>query len=185
MFDNLFHQARRILGRRRIDSSLNWLGQFGWECPQLGIYDTLWGKNRVVNEGINQILNSALRGEGVISAYYIAPFVADVVPPATLTAANFNSTLTEFINYDEATRPAWVSDAASTAQLLENAAAPALFTIAAGAQTEIRGAVLHSSNSKSGNVGTIIAAAKAPAAFLNLADGFEVKIKYRLTGTSS
>lgn len=185
MFTNLLEQARRILGRRRVHSGLRWHGEFGWECPQLGIHQTLWGHNRVVNLGIDQILNSALRGEGLISSWYIAPFAADVTPPATLTAANFNSTLTEFTNYDEATRVAWVSDGASTAQLLQNDAAPALFTIGNGAQAAIYGAVMHSNNVKGGTNGLILAAAKAPSAFLNLADGFEVKIKYRLTGASS
>jgi hypothetical protein len=187
MIVNLFEQARRILGRRPFESGIRWSGQFGFACPQAGIHEFAWGPNRVVNAGIDAILNGFFRSEGLpgIGGLCIAPFVADVTPGAALTAATFNSTLTEFTNYTEATRPVWTMDGASTAQLLTNDASPALFTIGNGVQTEIRGAVLHTNNVKGGTNGVIIAAAKATAPFLSLAEGFEVKIKYRLTGASS
>lgn len=182
---DLIRQARRILGRRYAQSGVRWQGQFGFACPQLGIHDFVWNRNRVVNTGLDAILNAFFRGEGVPAALYIAPFGVNVAPPASLTMANFNTTLTEFTNYDEATRQTWTSDAASSAQLLENTAAPALFTVGAGAQTSIYGALLTTNNVKGGTNGTAVAAALAPAPFLNLAQGFEVKIKYRITGASS
>lgn len=184
---NLIEQARRALGRSQpLDSTAMWRGQFGFSCPQLGVHDYLWGPNRVVNQGINAILNGYFRSESLPAAFYIAPFVADVTPTATVTAANFNSTLTEFTNYDEPTRPEWEMDGPSTAQELINDAVPAMFTIADGVQTEIRGAGLFTMSGKgSSGGGILVAAAKAPSAFTNLADGFEVKIKYRLLGSSS
>jgi hypothetical protein len=187
MFIDLIAQARKLLGSRRFHSGIRWQGQFGFACPQLDIHDFAWGDNRVVNTGIDAILNGYFRSENLpgLGGLCIAAFAADVTPPATLTAANFNSTLTEFTNYSEATRPVWTLDGASTAQLLQNDASPALFTVAGGAQTAIYGAVLHTNNVKSGTNGVIIAGAKAPAAFTGLATGFEVKIKYRLTGASS
>jgi len=182
---NIIEQARRLLGGRNPNSEVQWYGQFGFACPQLGVHDFVWGKNRVVNQGINHLLNAGLRGEGVISAFYIAPFVADITPAATVTAATFNSTLTEFTNYSQPTRPVWTSDAASTAQFLENATVPSTITITAGAQTSIYGAGLLSVNGKGATTGILGAAAKAPAPFLNLATGFEVKLKYKISGASS
>lgn len=187
MYINLFEQARRILGRRRLSSNAVWSGQFGFACPQLGVHDYQWGRNRVVNTGLNAILNGYFRSEALpgVNGFFIVPFVANVAPAASTTAANFNSTLTEFTNYDEATRPQWEMDGASTAQELINDTVPALFTVADGVQTTISGAGLITSNAKSATTGVLVAAALAPAQFLNLADGFEVKIKYRLTGASS
>lgn len=188
MSNNLLQQARELLGRRRAQSDVRWLGQMGFELrddQSRILVPFAWGPNRVVNQGLNHLLNAGLRGEGIISNFYIAPFVADITPTASLTAANFGSTLTEFTNYTEGARPQWVSDAAATAQLIENAAAPAVFTVGADAQSSIYGAALMSSNVKGGTAGILVAAAKSPSPFLNMAEGFEVRIKYRLTGSSS
>lgn len=185
MLFQLIEQARQIMGRRRSNSHLLWYGQMGFACPQLGIHDFMWGDNSPMNAGINYVFNAALRnGEGLVSGFFIAPFAADATPPVTMTAANFNSTLTEFTNYTEATRQAWTTDGASTNKELINNTAPALITIGNGPQTSIYGAVLHTNNVKSGTTGIVIAGAKAPAPFLNLAEGFEVKMKYRITGAA-
>lgn len=167
--------------RTRFGSSAKWYGQFGYSVNG-GEYE--WCQNRVVDQGINYMLNAALRGEGVLSAYYIAPFAANVTPAANLTAATFTATLTEFTNYDEAARPQWVTDAAATALVLENAAAPALFTIAGGAQTTIWGAGLLSVSPKSSTSGILVAAAKRTTV-LNVEDDFEIRIKYRILGASA
>ncbi len=182
---NIIEQARRLLGGRKNDSEIKWFGQMGFACPQLGVHDFVWGRNRVVNQGINHLLNAGLRGEGIISAFYLAPFVADIAPAASTTAANFGSTLTEFTQYSQPTRPVWTPDGAATAQFLENAAAPSTITITAGGQTAIYGAGLLSVNGKGSTGGILMAAARAPSPFLNLAEGFEVKLKYRLSGASS
>lgn len=185
MLQQLIEQAQRVLGRRRHQSNFQWFGQMGFACPQLGIHDFVWGKNSPMNAGINYLFNAAFRnGEGLVPAFYIAPYAADATPPITMTAANFNSTLTEFTNYDEATRQVWTTDGSATNKELINNTAPALITIGGGVQTSIYGAVLHTSNVKSGTTGIVIAGARAPAPFLNLATGFEVKMKYRITGAA-
>lgn len=178
----LLDQARRIVGTRGPRSNVRFEGQFGFSLNG-GEYQ--WARNRIVNQGLNHLLNSSLRGEGTLSAFYVVPFVSNVTPTATVTAANFNATLTEFTNYTQAARPTWSSDAASTVQLLENATVPALFTVDVGAQTAIYGAGLSSVSTKSSGSGIIVAAAKAPAPFTGLAAGFDVRIKYRLTGSSA
>lgn len=167
--------------RDRFGSSARWRGEFGYSINNS---DFEWCKNRVVDQGINYILNAALRGEGVLSTFYIAPFAANVTPAANLTAANFTSTLTEFTNYTETTRRQWVSDGAATALVLENAAAPALFTIAGGAQAVVWGAGLISASAKSATSGTLVAAQKRTTV-LNVEEGFEIRIKYRIVGSST
>jgi hypothetical protein len=185
MFTHLLNQARRILGGRAPQSGLQWTGRFGFACPELGIHEFQWAKNRVVNQGLNHALNAALRGSDVISTWYVAPFVANITPVATITAANFDSTLTEFTNYTEAVRQTWTSDGAATSQVLVNSASPCVFTVDTGGQTSIYGAGLLSASAKNAVTGECFAAAKAPSPFLSLAAGFLVKIQYQITGTSS
>lgn len=168
--------------RARFGSSALFRGEFAYEVNGAGF--GAWEKNRVVDQGINYVLNAALRGENVLSAFYIAPFAANVTPAAGLTAANFASTMTEFTNYTQPARPQWVTDGASTALVLENAAAPALFTIAGGAQTTIWGAGLLAGSPKSSTTGPLIAAQKR-STVLNVENGFEIRIKYRILGSSA
>jgi len=167
--------------RRRFGSSATFLGQFGYSING-GEY--AWERNRVVDQGLNYILNAGLRGEGVLSSFYIAPFAANVTPAANLTAATFASAMTEFTNYDESARPQWNTDASSTALELVNNTAPALITIGAGGQTTIWGAGLISVSPKSSTSGLLVAAQKRGTA-LTVEDDFELRIKYRITAASS
>lgn len=200
MLYNFIEKARAALGRSGASSSATWLGQFGFNVLNQNGTDVTarlfkgvrpdnegfaWGKNRVVDQGLNYIMNAALRGEGVLTTFYIAPFAANVTPAANLTAATFAATTTEFTNYDEANRVAWVTDAAASALVLVNDAAPSLFTIGAGAQTTIYGAGLLSAQGKSATTGVLVAAARLGTALTGLADDFEVRLKYRITGSSS
>ena len=183
--------------RARFGSSASWRGQFGYNVRNANGTDITaqllgapaddgfaWGRNRVVDQGLNHMLNAGVLGTGIISNWYIAPFAAAVTPAANLTAATFTATLTEFTNYTEPTRPQWVADGASTALILENAAAPALITVGAGAQTTIWGSGLLSAPAKSSTAGTLLAAARRASVF-NVEEGFEIRMRYRLTGSSS
>ena len=183
---------------KHYDSSANWLGQMGYQVVDAwGVDHTArlggaleegyaWEKNRVVGEGLAYMLNAALRGEGVMSTFYIAPFAANVTPAANMTAATFPTTMTEFTNYAEPNRVAWVTDgpATSTNVFLTNAAAPALFTIAGGPQNVIWGAALLSAQAKSSTSGFLFAAQKRATA-LAVESEFEVRIRYRILGQSS
>lgn len=193
MLRNFIEEARARFG-----SSAKWHGAYGYNiCNQNGTDITakltgqrpdadgyVFGQNRVVDQGINYILNAALRGEGVLSAFYIAPFAANVAPAANLTAASFTATMTEFTNYDETARRQWVTDAAATAQFLENAAAPALFTVGGGGQTTIWGAGLLSTAPKSSTAGVLVSAQRRNSV-LNVEDDFQIRIRYRINGASS
>ena len=164
-------------------SNLQYHESFGF---QVNDGPEIWTPNRVVNQGLNYALNAALLGQGVNSTWYIAPFAANVTPAANVTGANFASTLTEFTNYSQATRPAWNPDGASTAQELINDANPALFTVGAVSQTTIYGAGLLSVSGKGATTGICFSAGLLTGAGLTgLAEGFEVRIKYRLTASSA
>lgn len=138
--------------------------------------------NIVVNEGLLHILEVALDQGSAYAAFYIAPFSGAVTPAATLTAATFTATTTEFTNYDEATRVAWVN-AAPASNAIGNTASPAVFTIGTGGGT-IRGAGLMSTSTKSATTGTLIAAARF-GADKTMAEDEELRVKYILTATST
>lgn len=193
---DLLSAARDLARRGAVDSSALWLGQMGFsvnngdfDYAALGLTPDADGyvftRNRVVNEGLNHLLNAGVLGTGTISTWYLAPFAANVTPAATLTAATYAATVTEFTNYDEVARPVWTADGSATALVLENAVDPALFTIGAGLQTTIYGGGLVSASAKSATTGTLLAAAKLPTGLTGLAEGFEVRLKYRLTASSS
>lgn len=193
MLKKLFENAREWLG-----SSASWRGQFGFRIiDSYGVDRTrhlggtmeegfAWGRNRVVNQGLAHLLNAGLRGEGTISNFYIAPFSANVAPAPNLTAADFASVQNEFTNYTETNRVPWVTDGAatSTSVVLTNAASPALFTIGGGAGNVIWGAGLLSAQGKGSTSGVLVAAQRRGAA-LNVEEEFEIRIRYRITGSSS
>lgn len=190
MFKNLL---RKAFGR----SNLQYHESFGFQVQDdngriitPNGYDSdgyVWTPNRVVDQGLNYTLNAALRGEGVISSWFVAPFAANTTPAANVTAANFASTLTEFTNYDEPNRVAWVTDGSATTLTLVNDAAPSLFTIGSGGQTTIFGGGLLSAQAKSATTGTCFAAGRLQGggSITGLQPGYEVRIKYRVTASSS
>lgn len=178
----------RALGARH--SNFGVAEQFGFEVRddsgKLITPGFVWTPNRVVDQGLNYILNAAfVAGTSLPGGWYIAPFAANVTPAANTTAANFASTLTEFTNYTEANRPVWTPDGASTAMELINAAAPALFTVGAGPQTTLYGAGLISASAKSSTSGLLAAAGKLNNGLTGLAEGYEVRLKYRLRAASA
>ncbi len=138
--------------------------------------------NIVVNEGLLHILTVALDQGAANAAFYIAPFGGNVTPAASLTAATFTATTTEFTNYTEGTRVLWANDAPAT-NAIGNSTTTALFTIGTGGGT-IRGAGLMSVATKSAATGVLIAAARF-AADKVMAAAEELRVKYILTATST
>lgn len=141
-------------------------------------------RNLLVTEGLNYLLDSALRAQTQLSAWYVAPFAANVTPVAGLTAATFASTQTEFTNYTAAARQAWTLVAAASG-VLTNAAAPAYFTVDDGVQTAIYGFGLLSASAKSSTSGKLVAAAKLATARTGLVEDDVIGARYSITLTSS
>ncbi|WP_202841957.1 hypothetical protein [Luteimonas saliphila] len=136
--------------------------------------------NRVVNEGLNKVLN-LIPGHATSAALYIAPFSGDVAPPATWTGATWVAAATEFTAYTESTRRPWTT-VASTAQNLTNAAALAASTItfAAGGPYTVRGAALAEASAKSAGTGILFAASRFDADLTGMAAGGKLALEYAL-----
>lgn len=115
------------------------------------------GHNLVMNAALNTFLNQLFRNAAQNPNYYIAPFSNNLAPVATLTAANFNENQTEFVNYTEASRPAWTTNGASTAQALSNSNSLAQYTFGTGGGT-VHGAALFTVATKGASTGLLVSA---------------------------
>ena len=149
--------------------------------------DTLNGGDRQISpniiptEGLNHVLNVIAHGGAQVNPWYVALFKGTGTPAATLTAANFASTLTEFTGYSQSTRVEYGEDAPS-AGVISNATARSEFSI--NANDTIYGGALLSVNTKSSTSGVLLCAAKfaASRAVLN---GDALQVQYTLTLTST
>lgn len=113
-------------------------------------------KNRVVNQGLDHLLDVALSGATQITTWYVGLLSATPTVAAGDTIGS-HAGWTEIVAYDEATRPEW-TDAGVSGQSVSNSASPATFTIDTNA-TGIGGAFLISDSEVGGAGGTLYAAA--------------------------
>jgi hypothetical protein len=100
--------------------------------------------NLVVNEALDDVLDVYFESGTQSANWYIAIFGSDDIPAGAWTYAV--PVCTEFTNYDEATREAWVTAGVSS-QSLDNSASPAEFTCTSGTNT-IYGAMLNNTSTK-------------------------------------
>lgn len=137
------------------------------------------GPNKVVDEGINFLLN-LLGGHIDSVALYLAPFSGNVTPNADWTGANFAANATEFTAYTAANRVPWTTVSTTTKQLTNAAAlAAATITLAAGGPYTLRGVGLLGSPAKNGTTGPLIVAARFPDSdLIGLAAGGKVALQY-------
>lgn len=138
--------------------------------------------NLVTDEGLNHLLTAGVGGTGAVSDWFIAPYSNNAAPTASLTLANFHSTLAEVTAYDELTRQAWVDVAG--AKLRTNSASPATITINA-AGTNIRGIGVMSSATKTPGAGSatgvLLAAIPLATARLDMQDDDLLNFIYTLS----
>ena len=108
-------------------------------------------RNGITTEGLNWLLNNTLHNSTAaytVSTWYCALSSTNTAFASTMTYAT--PSFTEFTGYDEATRPTYNDNTASTVgALISNSDSKATFTIAATVTTPtIYGAALMSSNPK-------------------------------------
>lgn len=143
--------------------------------------------NLIPAEGIEYLLNAALGGDAVITAWYLALFSGAVTPVASWTAANFAANATEITSgtegYSDATRPAWTPGAAA-AGVIGNLTAKASFNIACTSSINVSGAALLSSNTKGGTAGTLASASRF-AAVRQIYNGDVFDLGYEIELTDS
>ncbi len=136
--------------------------------------------NVLVDQGLIDILKVYLAQGAQRTAFYIAPFAGNVVPDGTaLTAANFDATQTEFVDYSETTRPAWTPDAIAT-KTAANAATPATFTISVINST-VWGFAMLTASAKNATTGVLLCCSKDAAARSNLQIGDKLNVEYDIT----
>lgn len=161
-------------------SELQLGGTFYVECFRKG--KLLWKepiKNLVVNEGLQNAIDSALLNGSQITTWYVG-LLDNATPLAawTMTEGGAN----EVTAYDEASRPVWTG--VRSAELASNTASKAQFTIDTNG-TAVYGAFLTSNNTKAGTTGTLFAAGLFATARTGLQDDDELYITYEIQGASS
>lgn len=114
-------------------------------------------KNLVVNQGLNDNLNTYFNAGAQITAWYMGIFQGNYTPVATDTAASIAGNSTECSSYSSSTRPQW-TQAAPSAQSITNAANRATYTFTGSAT--VYGAFLISNNVIGGTSGILFAAAQ-------------------------
>ena len=143
--------------------------------------------NLVTTEGLNYMLNVALRPTTVEAGWYLALFGGNVSPLATWTAANFVANSSEITSttagYSESTRRGYVPAAAS-AGAITNTVSKAVFTIASSSTLAVYGGALVSSPTRGGGAGVLMSASKF-AAVRNLENADVFNLGYSLTLTSA
>lgn len=146
--------------------------------------DMQYDPNVVPAEGLLQILKSGLGGV----PWYIAPFLNNVTPLSTLTAATFDSVLNEFTAYDEASRQAWTVPADPVAGVYSNSASLAVFTadatVGVGAGIDVYGMGLLSVSTKESALGVCACASKFSGA-RNLKTADKLSAQYDVSATST
>jgi hypothetical protein len=106
--------------------------------------------NMVLDEGCNHALGAIFKGDTQYSTWYVLLFESNSTPVAGWVYANIGTNFTEFEDYDELTRPEWVSGTVSSKQV-HNSASVAVFTASTGVSTTIYGAALVNVSTKGDN----------------------------------
>lgn len=121
------------------------------------IIDVETVRNLVPTEGLNYLLEAALRNGTVLPSWFVALFEGNYTPVAGVTAATFPAAATESTAYDEATRVAWASAAASGG-VVTNSASKAVFTM--NATKTIYGIAMSSASAKGAITGALVSVAR-------------------------
>jgi len=140
--------------------------------------------NLVTNEGLDHMLDVALKNGSQNANWYITAFKGNVTPQATWTAANFDTNATEITGTDvsETTREAWTGGAVS-GQQVDNYASKAEFTVAT-ATLDLYGLAMLSTSAFGSTAGVLLAATEF-SAVRNLLLNDVIGLGYRFSMASS
>lgn len=135
--------------------------------------------NRVVNQGLDYILNVGLGNGTQVATFYLAPFSGNVSPTASWTGANFTANATEFTAYTASNRLPWTV-VPSTARSIGNTAglADSTMTLSAGGPYNIYGVGLLQAQAKSSTTGILFAATRFDNPRLNMSPGDRLALEY-------
>lgn len=138
--------------------------------------------NRLVKEGLNYILNTALGGTSQQTAFYLAPFAGNVTPAADWKGSTFKDVATEFTGYTNASRLPWTTTP-STAEAIGNSAALAAATLvySAGGPYNLYGIGLLTGSAKGATANILIAATRFATPRTNQLAGDKLALEYVLS----
>ena len=138
-------------------------------------------ENTLTLDGLNNVLDATF---GVVvggSNWYVVPLKAGT-PTESWDETNLGAGPgNEFLNYSEATRPAWTG--VRTDQTISNTASKAKITINADTQT-LTGAGLTTQSGKGSQVAMLFAAGNFAASRTGLMTGDEVYLTYEITAAN-
>lgn len=119
--------------------------------------------NTWTDEGMDYMLNAALKGAAREAGIFIAPFGNAFAPSRTLKAAQFPALAGEIVSptegYSESARQAWTPGVPSNGTL-SNSAARAQITVVTASALTVRGAALLTRQAKGATDGVLLAAAR-------------------------
>lgn len=143
--------------------------------------------NLLPDEGLMYLLTVGLYNGTKLPTWNLALYAANYTPLANLTAASFPATASEITSntegYTEATRPIWTPSAPS-ANMIDNLANKAAFTIATASSLTVNGAALLSESAKGAVTGKLVSATKFTAArTLYNTDVFNLAYRVQLTSS--
>ena len=146
----------------------------------------VYAPNLVTAQGLDYLAAVALHDQAKINTWYIAPFAGNVTPASSVTGETFATATSEFINYSEATRPAF-APAAVADGVIDNFATKAEITVGADAQTAIYGlGMLSASGRGAATPGSIcFSATRLPSPRTGLVENDVIALGYRLTAADA
>lgn len=141
------------------------------------------GPNIIPTAALNLLLDQLVGGAVQVNPWYVGLFSGNVTPAATLTGANFASTMTEFTGYVGLNRMTY-NEAVAVGGVVDNAASRATFVMTAGGT--IYGGALLSAQAKgaAGASDKLLACARF-ASSRTVAIDDELAVKYTLSATST
>jgi hypothetical protein len=148
--------------------------------------DEIGSPNIVTDEGLNHMLSVAFNQGTPNTTWYIAPFLNDITPLATDTAAGIVARAGETEAYDETNRVEWdeQADLANVKMSNDDALGGVEAKFTMNASVTVRGAMLMSAIGKSAVTGVCMAVAKfGTARALIAAD--ELVVTYEIAATST
>jgi hypothetical protein len=137
-------------------------------------------KNIIPTEGLNYLLDVAVKNGSPIHPWYVGLFSGNYTPVIGVTAATWVAAATEFTSYDEPTREEYVEGAIASGSV-SNSASKADFTMSTGVSAQVLyGAALVQASAKSAGTGKILAISRfAASRTVNETD--VLSVQYTLT----